>query len=67
MEYVGFIIGLIVGLLFMYILMRPKIMGILKVYEPTEYGEQPYLFVELSGPIDGLYGHKRVCFEISQK
>ena len=66
MEYVIFVVGLLLGLLIMYILTRPKIMGVLKVYESTEYGEKPYLFVELSKPVEELRGRKHVCFDFSQ-
>lgn len=67
MEYLIFVIGLIVGSLIMYCLTHPKIMGTLRLYESDEPGEQPYLFVELGRPVDELSRHKYVHFKVSLK
>ena len=67
MDFVIFISGLIVGLIIMFFITRPKIMGTLRLYESDEPGEQPYLFVELGTSVYELRKRKHVSFKISQK
>jgi hypothetical protein len=67
MNYLIFIAGVIVGLTIMFFLTRPRIMGMLRLYESDEPGESPYLFVELNTPVYELRKHKHVYFKISQK
>lgn len=67
MEYVIFIIGLLIGSIITYFITRKKTMGVLKFYESDEPGEKPYMFVELDKPVSEIRRRDKVCFKISLK
>ena len=60
----GFVIGVIVARL---LIKKPVLFGFLNVFESTEPGEDPYLFLDLDVPPKQLYNEKYVTFEVSLK
>ncbi len=67
MGYLLFIVGLMSGIIISYFIIRPKVMGNLRIYESDDPSEKPYMFVELNKPLEDVCQYKNVCFKISLK
>ena len=62
------IVGIILGIILTKKLeKKPKIFGYLNVYESTEPGEDPYLYLDLDIPTKYICREKYVVFKVSLK
>lgn len=58
-------VGVLLGVFLSRILVKRSRYGILKVYIPDEQDEQPYLYVELTKPVDSICEQKQVLFTVN--
>lgn len=61
-----FILGLIIGGLLMFLLIKWKVIGHL-IINTSDPEDGPYMFLELDKSVDDVYSRKYVLFKVKQQ
>ena len=66
MDVLIFVVGVLIGCIFMAIISRVKSVGSLRV-DTSDPDDSPYLFLELSKDVDEIYKKKYVTLTVNTK